>query len=179
MSNRGLIAITAILLTISASALAQSNVPADIKAKMNGYVGTWKFQEETKSSPTSDSVTVTGTWEASWVFDSLIEWRGTFSSSEGTVTTVEYEGYDADRLGYTYYFVSDGSRGELFNGVWTGNTIIFGAIHIDADSTRTRFRCTWPYSKDFSAVVNYSCETLTNGSWWVSRTGNAKKAKSK
>ena len=179
MNTRGLITITAIFLTISSSALAQSNIPADIKAKMNGFVGKWEIQEEWKSSPSSDPAEVSGQWEARWAFDSLIEWRATYSSADWTFTSIEYEGYDPILQGYTYWFNSDGSRGQVFDGVWDGNTMKLQAVDIATDGTRTRVRCTWPYNKDFTAIVNYKCETLTKGSWWVSRTGNAKKVKSK
>ena len=179
MSNRGLIAITSILLTISASALAQSNIPADVKAKMNGFVGKWEIQEEWKSSPSADPEEVSGQWEARWVFDSLIQWRGTFSSADWAITYIEYEGYDSILQGYTYWFDSDGGRGQAFDGVWDGNTQKIQAVDIATDGTRSRVRCTWPYNNDFTAIVNFKCETLTKGSWWVSRTGNAKKVKSK
>ena len=179
MNSRGLTIIVAILLAVSSSSLAQSHIPADIKAKMDGYVGTWEFQEEIKSSPSSKSLAIAGKWEAHWIFESLIEWSATYTSSEGRGSAIEYEGYDPVLQGYTYWFDSSGSRGQVFDGAWDGNTMKLQAIEIAADGTRTRLRCTWPYNNDFTAIVNYKCETLTKGSWWVSRTGNAKKVKSK
>ena len=179
MRNRLLTIVSAIILTVPAIALAQSNIPADIKAKMNGYVGTWEVKEETRSSPSAEFVTLTAEWQVRWIFDSLIEWRSTSSSSQGDGSSVEYEGYDPVMQGYTYWFSSDGSRGQIFDGVWDGNTMNLQEISFAADGVRTRNRCTWPYNKDFTAIVNFKCETLTNGSWWVSRTGNAKKMTTK
>ena len=78
MTTRGLIAITAILLTLSASALAQSNIPAQIlqgeNERLCTHVGSSK---EWKLSPSSEPTKVSGQWEARWVFDLLIEWRAT------------------------------------------------------------------------------------------------------
>ena len=152
---------------------AQSNIPSDIRAKMDGYVGVWDWEEQVKSSPDAEWVAKNGTWEASWVFDHLIQWRG--FDADGNLTVPEYEGYDAEKQGYTTFFVSNGARGESFDGVWDGNTITHQSILISADGVRSRNRCTWPYNSDFTAIENYTCETLTDGTWWVWRRGNAKK----
>jgi hypothetical protein len=161
----------------SINGYADTAIPTHIKEKMNGLVGSWVFEEETKGTPTSESVTTTGTWDTRWIFDNLIEWRATFSSSEGSGTTVEYEGYDPLIQGYSYWWVSNGERGQFTNGHWDGNTAYQLSIDIAPDGTRQRGRCTWPYNDDFTEIVNYQCERLEDGKWWVYRTGSAKKIK--
>ena len=161
----------------STNGYADSAIPTDIKEKMNGYVGSWVFEEEVKDTPKSESVAFSGTWDTRWVFDDLIEWRATFSSSEVSGTVVEYEGYDPVMQGYTYWWVSNGARGQAFDGHWDGNTMYIQAIDIAPDGTRKRVRCVWPYNDDFTEMVNYKCEALEDGKWWVNRTGSAKKVK--
>lgn len=88
---------------------------------------------------------------------------------------MEYEGYDPEKQEYTYWFASDGGRGHAFDGEWNGNTLTIQFIQIEKDGTRQRGRCTWPYNERFTELNNYTCETLTDGTWWVSRRGNAQK----
>lgn len=170
-----LLALTASMLFPISAIDAQSAIPSDIRSKMSGYVGTWNFEERLKETPTSPETTSTGTWEARWIFDSLIEWKGTNISGGQTSTNVEYEGYDPVKQGYTYWFVSDGSRGQSYDGEWDGNTLRLQTISYAANGTVIRGRCTWPYSADFTALNEYFCEQLTDGRWWVSRRGKATK----
>ena len=78
----------------------------------------WRRRRRT-SAP---EVVTTGTWEARWIFDALIEWRGTSKAGGKTTSHVEHEGYDPIMEGDTYSFGSDGSRGHAYGGEWEGNT---------------------------------------------------------
>ena len=159
----------------TAPVLAQGSIPSEVRTKMAGYVGTWSFEEQVKETPTAAEETVTGTWEARWIYDSLIEWRGSSTSGSGTSSSVEYEGYDPVMQGYTYWFASDGSRGRVYDGEWDGNTFRLQFVEFSADGEVSRGRCTWPYNSDFTALPSYSCEKLTDGAWWVFRSGKATK----
>ena len=174
MKNRVLTIISVVALTVPAISLAQLSIPADIKAKMNGYVGAWEFSEETLQTPSSDPVEVSGEWVARWIFDSLIEWRGTFISAESKVTTVEYEGYDRQNQGFTYWFTSGGYRGNLYDGEWDGNAISFQEKSTAPDGSTWRSRCKFSYSDNFTKM-DYACDELTDGAWWTYRRGSAKK----
>ncbi len=159
----------------SSAALAQSKIPPDIRAKMDGYVGVWEYEEATRSTPNGEYETSNGQWEARWVFNYLIEWSGLDAADE--VGLIEYESYDSEKQGFAYWFAPNGTRGEGYDGTWNGNTITFQEIRTDPDGSRIRQRCTWPYNSDFTAIDEYKCEWLTDGKWWVSRQGNAKKIK--
>ena len=173
MTNKVLIGIGFMVLAVG-STQAEEAIPALVKAKMNSYVGEWEFSEEVMESPSSDPVTVAGKWTARWIFDNLIEWRSTFSSEETRFTTVEYEGYDRQNKGHSDWFASNGFRGNMYDGIWDGNTVSFQQIVYAPDGSATRERCKFSYSEDFSKN-DYACETLTNGAWWTYRRGSAKK----
>jgi hypothetical protein len=166
--------VTLVLTPFSARA-AQGSIPPDIHAKMDGYVGSWTFEETNKETPSSPETTQTGTWEARWIFDGLIQWKGSWTNGGRTTTNVEFEGYDPLMQGYSYGFASDGSRGQAYDGEWDGTTLRLQFIAYGVDGTVTRGRCTWPYNADFTALPNYFCEQLTDGRWWVSRRGTATK----
>jgi hypothetical protein len=174
MKNRILTIISVVALTIPAISLGQLSIPADIKAKMNGYVGVWEFSEETLQTPSSDPVEVSGEWVVRWIYDSLIEWRGTFIAAESKFTTVEFEGYDSQNQGFTYWFTSHGLRGNLYDGVWDGNTISFQEKSVAPDGSTTRSRCKFSYSDNFTKI-DYTCDQYTDGAWWTSRRGSARK----
>lgn len=159
--------------TTSASAIGQ--IPDEIRAKMDGYVGSWSYDEMTRDGPSATERSATGTWEARWFSDTLIQWTWTGNSPGGPVSGVEFEGYDPIRQGYTFSFASDGSRGESYDAEWVGNTLRIQFIEYTADGDVSRGRCTWPYSDDFTELEAYSCERLTNGRWWVFRRGSARK----
>ena len=95
-----------VLILCAAPSHADESIPASVKAKMNGYLGTWEFSEEVKDLPSADPVTVNGEWTARWIFESLIEWRGVFNSSGRSFTTVEFEGYDKQNKGYTNWYTT-------------------------------------------------------------------------
>ena len=158
------------------AAHAQTPIPPDIKTKMSGYVGTWEVEEWVKESPSGPEVVQTGMWEARWAFDAFIEWRGNMTSDGKTTTNVEFEGYDPLMQGFTFWFGSDGSRGEAYDGEWDGNTLTIQLIEHTADGQSHRGRCIWPYSADFAQIQDYHCEKLTDGEWWVFRRGSSTKA---
>lgn len=155
--------------------LAQGSIPAEIRTKMDGYLGNWTVRETVKDSPSSPETTYTGTWEARWLYDGFIEWKATGTMGGKTTSSVEYEGYDPVMQGYSYWFVSDGSRGHAYDGQWEGNTITIQTVAFGVDGAVSRGRCTWPYNDDFTAIRDYFCEQLTDGKWWVSRRGTATK----
>lgn len=165
----------ALALLAASHVAAQSPTPADIRAKMDRYVGTWDFEEQTRATPGAPEKTATGSWEARWVFDNLIEWSGSSTTDGHTITLIEFEGYDALQQTYTYWFDSDGGRGHAYDGEWDGNTLRIQFVDNDADGSRSRGRCTWPYNADFTEASNYFCEKLTDGEWWVFRRGTARK----
>ena len=173
MKIRFVLGIGLLVLSIGATH-AEEQIPDAIKAKMDGYVGVWEFSEEVMGTPGSEPVEVSGEWSAKWIFDHLIEWRGTFNSADSKYTTVEYEGYDKQNKGYTHWFASSGYRGNLYDGVWNGNTASYQDKTFAPDGTATRGRCKFSYNKDFTHV-DYACEALTDGAWWTSRRGSAKK----
>jgi hypothetical protein len=163
------------LLVLSPGAIyAENQIPEAVKAKMNGYVGVWEFSEKVMETPDSEAVEVSGEWSAKWIFDHLIEWRGNFMSAGYKFTTVEYEGYDKQNKGYTHWFTSAGYRGNLYDGVWDGNTISFQEKSFAPDGTATRARCHFSYNEDFTQI-DYACKELTDGVWWTARQGSAKK----
>ena len=168
---------TILVLTLipSAQVLAQASIPEDVRTKMMGYIGTWSYEEQVKETPMGPEKTITGTWEARWIYDWLIEWRGTSTADGVTSSSIKYEGYDPITQGYTYWFGSGGSRGIAYDGEWNGNTIQLEFVAFSPDGRRSRGRCIWPYSADFTALPSYRCEKLTNGQWWVFRTGTATK----
>ena len=174
MKNRVLTIISIVALTMPAVSLAQLSIPADIKTKMNGYLGTWEFSEEVLETPSSDPITVNGEWTARWVFDDLIEWSGTFTSGETELTLIEYEGYDRQHQGFAYWFISSGFRGDMYDGVWDGNTISWQHKDFAPDGSATRGRCKFSYSENFTKM-DYACETSSDGAWWTSRRGSANK----
>ena len=156
----------------SAEVLAQPSMPSAVRTNLAGYVGTWSFDEQVKDTPAGAERTVTGTWEARWVYDSLIEWR--VSDSDGK-TGIEFEGYDPLMQNYTYWFNSDGSRGRAYDGEWDGNTLRIQFVETSPNGETSRGRCTWPYNASFTALPDYTCEKLTAGKWWIFRSGSATK----
>lgn len=169
------LAIPGFLLLSLSPISAQGSIPPDIRSKMDGCVGTWRFEETVKDTPSSQEVTQTGTWEARWLFDGLLEWRGTTVSGGETTTNIELEGYDPVMQGYTYWFESDGSRGHAYDGEWEGTTFRLQFLAYGDAGAVSRGRCTWPYNADFTDLPNYFCEKLTDGEWWVFRRGVATK----
>ena len=173
MRNKILVGIGCLVLAIG-STQADEQIPAAVKAKMNGYIGTWEFSEEVLETPSSDPITVNGEWTARWIFDNLIEWSGTFLWKGSEATLVQYEGYDKQHKGFSYWFISSGLRGDMYDGVWDGNTMSWQHKDFAPDGSATRGRCKFSYKDDFTKI-DYVCEGLTDGVWWVSRRGNAKK----
>jgi len=167
------VGILAVASAFSTQALAQTSIPSDVHAKLSGYVGTWDFEERVKTTAAGAEKTITGRWHAAWIFESLIEWN--YSDSDG-MTGVEYEGYDPIIQNYTYWFNSDGSRGRAYDGEWDGNTLRIQFVETAPDGEVSRGRCTWPYNENFTALTSYTCEKLTDGTWWVFRAGTAAKA---
>jgi hypothetical protein len=178
MRQLTLFALLPVLMLGADPGFAESIIPAHIKEKMNGYVGTWEFAETQRATQSAAPLKVTGKWEAKWYSDNLIEWRATYTHSEGTGANTEYEGFDPVILGYSYWFDTNGSRGQLFNGTWQGNTFGFDAVDVHSDGTRVRQRCQFHYSEDFTVIDRYQCETHTGGNWWLSREGSARKISS-
>jgi hypothetical protein len=170
-----MLATVALTFTASSHVIAQSSMPPDIRAKMNGYVGTWDVEEQLRDSPGGSEKTARGTWEARWAADDRIEWLSTSTTDGRTVTSVEHEGYDPVMQVYTYWLSSDGERGHAYDGEWDGNTLRLQFVQTTAEGAQVRGRCTWPYNADFTELASYSCEKLTDGEWWVFRSGTATK----
>jgi len=165
----------ALVLMPALAAHAQAPIPPDVRQKMSGYVGTWAVEEWVRETPSAPEVAQNGSWEASWYFDAFIEWKGSIESDGETISTVEYEGYDPIIQNYSYWFGSDGSRGEAYDGEWDGTTIRIQLVEYTTGGEVHRGRCTWPYSADFTELRDYFCEKLTDGNWWVFRRGSARK----
>ena len=61
---------------------------------------------------------------------------------------------------YTYWFNSDGSRGRSYDGEWDGNTLRIQFVETSSSGETSRGRCTWPYTASFTALPDYTCETV-------------------
>lgn len=78
--------------------------------------------------------------------------------------------------GYAYWFDSSGARGRLYDGVWTGDTFRAQEIGYTTDGVEWRGRCDFAYNRQFTEV-NFRCEALEDGKWWLWREGSATKVK--
>ena len=171
MKRDKFVALILAIVGLSANGIADSAIPAHIKEKLDGFVGTWEYEQEIRQTQSSDWEKSTGSWSSHWVYDYLIETRG------GGGSAIQYTGYDPMMQIYSYWFQSDGTHGRFVDGYWDGNTWYLDNFGIEDNGVPWRGRCSFPFNDDFTAIMNYQCEALEDGDWYVWRKGSAKKVK--
>ena len=140
---------------------------ADLK-KLDVWNGDWAFETQVKDSPSAAEKTVKGTWEQRRMGDHFYVWNGKWTAPDGKeMTDLAIAGWDPVKKAYfSEGFASDGGKGT---GVVTfsDKSITIDSTSLAATGEKTRTRCTFGLSEQEFAGT---CETLTDGKWWVSRT---------
>ena len=160
---------------LCAATQAQEAKPgADLK-KLDVWNGDWAFETQVKDSPSGAEKTYKGTWEQRRMGDHFYVWDGKWTAPDGKeMTDLAITGWDPVTKAYfSEGFDSDGGRGTGV-ATFSDKSITTDSTSLAATGEKTRTRCTYSLSEQENTGT---CETRTDGEWWVSSKAKFTKVK--
>jgi hypothetical protein len=109
---------------VAAQAPGQPPKPGPEVQKLAYFVGTWKYEGETKAGPFGPAGKFSGEESCEWFTGGFqVVCHSNETAAIGKSTGMTIMAYDAENKAYTFYSIS--SRGENFpgKGMFTGNTL--------------------------------------------------------
>lgn len=155
-----------LLFAVSTQAVAQPPQPGADAKKLEAWVGTWRYEGETKASALGPAAKISGTQTGRMVMNGFaLEWKGEEKSQFGGVQWGEMDVYDAPSKSYLYFgYQSDGMT-------WSGSNVVRGDTWkatgtITNKGTSYKVRGEWSFSAD-GRIVTWSQEISADGRLWA------------